>query len=180
MLSACSSSPSPRLYIMEPMSAVAGVQADQVLRIAVGAVALPAYLDRKEIVTHDQRYQINSAEYDRWAEPPDQNIANTLAENLSILIPSDQVVAYPWDPVHKFDYTVRVRVIRFGASPSGNVELSASWLILNSDNVPVKLTRTHYVVDRQGDDVLGLVAAMSDAIEQLSRDIANALAVNPT
>jgi uncharacterized lipoprotein YmbA len=103
-----------------------------------------------------------------------------LAENLSILVPSDQVVAYPWDPVHRFDYTVRVRVIRFGASPSGDVELSASWLILNSENVPVKLTRTQYVVDRQGDDMLSLMAAMSNAVEQLSRDIAKVLAVDST
>jgi len=174
-LSACSTSPAPNLYIIEPVSAVASAGTDQAPSIAVAAVTIPPYLDRKEIVTHSQRYQIKSAEFDRWAEPLDQNIANTLAENLSVFVPSDQVVAYPWDPAQIFDYTVRVRVIKFGASPGGIVELSATWLILDSNNESPKLTKTHYVADRQGDDVLSLVAAMSDAIEQLSRDIANAL-----
>lgn len=180
MLSACSTSPTPRLYIIEPVSAAAGVQADQRWSIAVAAVMIPPYLDRKEIVTHDQRYQIKSAEFDRWAEPLDQNIANTLAENLSVFVPTDQVVAYPWYPAQKFDYTVRVRVIKFGASPGGIVELSASWLLLDSNNEPFKLMKTNYEIERQGDDVLSLVAAMSDAIEQLSRDIANVLTADST
>lgn len=180
LLSACSTSPAQRLYIIEPVSAVASPGTGQALSIAVGAVRIPPYLDRKEIVTHGQRYQIESAEFDRWAEPLDQNIANTLAENLSAFVPSDQVVAYPWDPAQNFDYTVRVRVIRFGANPGGIVELSASWLILDSKNVPVKLTKTHYEAHRQGDDMLALVAAMSDAIEQLSRDIANFLIADST
>jgi uncharacterized protein len=177
-LSACSSSPAPRLYILEPIAAPAAHPQDAALSIAIGEVIMPAYLNRKEIVTRDERYEINSAKFDRWAEPLDQNIANILAENLSILLPSDQVVAYPWDPIREFDYTVRVRVVRFGASPNGNVELSAAWSIIRSDDTPVTIRRTQYFVDRSGDDVRGLVAAMSNGIEELSRDISKALLTN--
>lgn len=177
-LSACSSSPPPRLYILEPIAAAAAHPQDAALSIGVGKVIVPAYLDRKEIVTRDERYRINSAKFDRWAEPLDQNIANILAENLSILMPGDQVFAYPWDPIRDFDYTVRLRVVRFGASPNGNVELSAIWSIIRSDDTPVTMTRTQYFVDRSGNDVRGLVAAMSNGIEELSRDISKALLAN--
>lgn len=174
-LTGCSTSPAPRLYIIEPMSAPASSQVDENLTIAVGPVTLPAHLNRKEIVTHDQRYRVNSAEFDRWAEPLDDNITSALAENLSVLIPSDQVIAYPWDTAHDFDYTVRVRVIAFGTNPSGEIVLSASWIIYNAAGMPVKYMKTRYSAPRRGDDMVALVAAMSQTIEQLSRDIATAL-----
>lgn len=178
-MSACSSSPASRLYILEPIAAAAPPAVAAALSIAVEEVIMPAYLDRKEIITRDERYEINSAEFDRWAEPLGQNIANILAENLSILLPSDQVVAYPRDPVREFDYIVRVRVVRFGARPDGNVELSATWSIIASDNTPVTVTRTQYVVGRSGEDIRGLVAAMSNGVEKLSRDISKTLLTNP-
>jgi len=175
MLGACSTSPKPNLYIIEPMSASAGTQIDNNLSIGIGPVTLPAHLNRKGIVTHDQRYRVNAAEFDRWAEPLDHNITNALAENLSVLIPSDQVMAYPWDSAHNFDFTVQIRVITFGANPNGEVVLSASWTIYDATNAPVELTKTRYVAARRGDDMVALVAAMSQTIEQLSRDIAAVL-----
>jgi uncharacterized protein len=174
-LSACSSSPAPHLYIIEPMSASAGTQIDNDLRIGVGPVTLPELLNRKEIVTHDQRYRVNSAEFDRWAEPLDHNVTNVLAENLSVLIPSDQIIAYPWDSAHDFDFTVQVRVITFGTNPSGEVVLRASWIIYDAANEPVELTKKRYAASRRGNEVVALVAAMSQTIEQLSRDIATSL-----
>ena len=175
MLGACSASPEPKLYIIEPMSASAGTQIDNDLSIGVGPVTLPAHLNRKGIVTHDQRYRVNAAKFDRWAEPLDHNITNALAENLSVLIPSDQVIAYPWDSAHNFDFTVQIRVITFGANPNGEVVLSASWTIYDATNAPVELTKTRYAAARRGDDMVALVAAMSQTIEQLSRDIAAVL-----
>jgi len=174
-LTACSTSPAPNLYIIEPMTTLASTRIDNDLSIGVGPVTLPAHLDRKEIVTHDQRYRVNSAEFDRWAEPLDHNITNALAENLSVLIPSDRVIAYPWDSAHNFDFTVQVRVITFGANPNGEVVLSASWAIYDAANAPSGLTKKRYAVPRRGNDMVTLVAAMSQTIEQLSRDIATTL-----
>lgn len=174
-LTACSTSPAPRFYIIEPTSKSAGMQTNKDLIIAVGQVKLPAHLNRKEIVTYDQRNRVNLAEFDRWAEPLNENITSVLAENLSELIPSDQVHAYPWDVAHNFDYTVWVRVITFGESPDGEIVLSTSWMIHNASDMPVKYMKTRYSAARQGDDMVALVAAMSQTIEQLSHDIATAL-----
>ncbi len=60
-LTACSTSPAPNLYIIEPMTTSASTRIDNDLSIGVGPVTLPAHLDRKEIVTHDQRYRVKSA-----------------------------------------------------------------------------------------------------------------------
>ncbi len=112
---------------------------------------------------------------DRWAEPLGENITSALAENLSELFPSDQVHAYPWDTAHNLDYTVRVRVISFGARPGGEIVLSTSWMIHNADDMPVKYMKTRYSAPQRGEDMVALIAAMNQTIEQLSRDIASAL-----
>ena len=94
------------------------------LTIAIARVILPEYLKRDEILTREQRFRVNAASFDRWAEPLDYNIGDVLAENLSLLIRSDRVVAYPWDTTLKADYTVRLRVITFNTSSTGEIELT--------------------------------------------------------
>ncbi len=177
LLTACSlSSPEPRLYLIEPMTASsAGTPTDEDLTVAVGSVDLPGHLEGKEIVTYDQRYSVSYAEFERWAEPLDENISSTLVENLSMLLPSSRVFADPANLANDPDFRVQVNVIAFGSDPSGDVILSTSWAIRDTDRAPVKLVKKRYSTARQGDDMLALVAAMSRAIEQLSRDIADAL-----
>lgn len=174
-LSACSTSPTPQLYIIEPMAASANMHVDEGLTITVGPVTLPAHLDHKGIVTHDQRYRVNAAEFDRWAEPLDNNITRALCENLSLLVPSNQVIAYPLRTAHDVDYSVQVRVIAFGSNPDGQVELNVAWMIHDAADTPVKLAKSRYSVSRRGTEVVDLVEAMSDAVELLSRDIASAI-----
>lgn len=177
VLTGCSTSPPTRLYLIEPMAAIPSANVDTELTITVGPITLPEHLNRKEILTHDQPYRVSTAEFDRWAEPLDHNITAALAENLSMLVPTDHVIAYPWDAARRVDYTVRVRVIAFGTDPSGEVVLSASWMIHDTVGAPVTLSKARYSESRRGNDVVATVAAMSRAIEQLSRDIANALHV---
>jgi len=178
VLSACSTSPKPRLYVIEPMatSVSDGARANEGLSITVGPVTLPEHLSRKGIVTHDQRYRVISAEFDRWAEPLDENIARVLSENLFGLIPGVQVVANSRGVPQRVDYTVPVRITNFGSNPDGQVVLDATWAINDAAGAPVQRMRTMYSSPRRGDDVVSLVAAMSEAVEQLSRDIANAIA----
>lgn len=173
----CSTSPPTRLYVIEPMSFVDGPGGNTEITVVVGPITLPEHLNRKEILTHDQRYQVDVAEFDRWAEPLDHNIAAVLAENLSVLLVSDNVIAYPWDASHSVDYSVRIRVHSFGSDPGGDVVLSVSWMVHDAGNTLVRLNKARYSERRVGDDVVSTVAAMSRTIEHLSRDIAGALAV---
>ena len=177
LLAACSAtSPEPRLYLIEPMtSSSAATPTGEDLTVAVGSVELPGHLEGKEIVTYHQRYRVSSAEFDRWAEPLDENISSTLVENLSMLLPSSRVFADPASLARDPDYRVRVNVMAFGSDPSGDVILNTSWTIRDADRAPVKLAKKRYSAPRQGDDMVALVAAMSRAIELLSRDIADAL-----
>ena len=175
ILSGCESSPSPRLYMIEPMTMMGSANSVAGLTIAVGPITLPEHLNRKEILTHDEPYRVSTATFDRWAEPLDQDITAALAENLSILVPTDRVITYPFDNALQVDYTVNVRVFSFGAGPNGEVELKSSWVIYDTANAPATCSKARYSEQRRGSEVVDTVAAMSRAIEQLSRDIADAI-----
>lgn len=175
VLSGCGTSPPSRLYVIEPMTMTGSANSVAGLTIAIGPITLPEHLDRKEILTHDEPYRVNTAEFDRWAEPLDQGIIAALAENLSILIPTDHVVTYPFDNAHQIDYRVNVRVISFAAEPSGEVELKVSWVIYDTADALVTVNKARYSEQRRGSEMVDTVAAMSRAIEQLSRDIADAI-----
>lgn len=174
-LAACSTSPTSRLYVIEPAQDVASVGLASDLTIAVGPVTLPAFLDRSEIVTQRQRYRVSVSEFDRWAEPLEHSISAALAENLTALVGTDRIIVYPWDTAHEVDYTVRVRVHDFGVKPAGEVVLSASWMVDDADGVATEFSRTRYVESPHSTDMVATVAAMSETVADLSRDIATAL-----
>lgn len=175
LLSGCGTSPSSRLYMLEPMTVTGTAIPAGGPSIAIRPIGLPEHLKRKEIVTHDAPYRVSAAEFDRWAEPLDNSIAAVLAENLSTLLASGNVITYPWDNARAVDFTVSVRVLSFAAEANGEVVLSATWMISGAANTPLITDKTRYSEQRHGSEVVATVAAMSRAIEQLSRDIAAAL-----
>jgi len=175
MLTACGTSPPTRLYVLEPVAVRGASEGREALRVAVNEATLPKRLARKEILSRDQHFVIRTAEFDRWAEPLEQNVTSVLAENLSVLLGSDRVFAYPWGSGEPVDFTVSIQILEFGPDPSGNVALHALWRIANAAGDTVVLKKSLYAASRAGDDVSATVAAMSRAIGELSRDIADSM-----
>ena len=171
----CSSSPLVRLYLLEPITESADATAAKSLTIAVRYVHLAEHLNRNEILTRDAPYRVSAAEYDRWAEPLDDNIAAVLAENLSLLVPTDSVHTHPGDAAYQADYVVRVHVLKFGTQPGNEVVLWADWVIEDSSGSRVKHLKSRYSEYRRDSEMVSIVEALSRNVEQLSRDIADAI-----
>lgn len=177
-LTACGTSEESRLYLL---SSIAGSQSDVARRIEgptvlVAPVDLPKHLDRPQIVTFASRHRLDAAEFDRWAEPLADNFARVVAENLGALLPEYRVYLQPPRPSSAMDHQVTIDVVQFGVTPGRSVALTALWSIAAGDAraVPVVQRFTH----RAGVAGLGVeadVAAMSEAVAALSRDIAAAL-----
>ena len=90
-----------------------------------GQIALEAsdYLDRQGIVTRVSPNRFVVAENDRWAEPLEENFSRVLARNLSILLQTDRIVAYPWERSQQPTYQIQVEVPRFEPTAEQVVEL---------------------------------------------------------
>jgi uncharacterized protein len=94
-LGACASTPS-RFYMLNTLAPSEGIssasQAEQGPVVGVGPITFPKYLERPQIVSRASRHQLALGEFDRWAEPLQDNFSRVLAENLSLLIPTDHIL----------------------------------------------------------------------------------------
>ena len=64
------------------------------ITIGIGPVEIPEYLNRAQIVTRVSPTELKLAEFDRWAEPLNNNFSRVLAENLTSLLYNDPVAFF--------------------------------------------------------------------------------------
>jgi uncharacterized lipoprotein YmbA len=145
--------------------------------IGVGPVELPKYINRPHIVTRAIQNEIQIEEFERWAEPIDSNFFRVLADNLSILLQTDNIVSFPAKRSTKVDYQVAVTVTRFDGVVGENALLRARWSIYG-ENGEKKLISKHSVYKQPviGEELKDLVSAQSLALAHFSNDIAQAIA----
>ena len=147
------------------------------ITIGVGPVDLPKYINRPHIVTRAIQNEIQIEEFERWAEPIDSNFFRVLADNLSILLQTDNIVSFPAKRSTKVDYQVAVTVTRFDGVVGKNALLRARWSIYG-ENGEKKLISKHSVYKKpvNGKELKDLVQAQSLALAHFSYDIAQAIA----
>ncbi len=177
-LSGCAATQDTRFYLLSSLpQTVAGSQVKKAeLTLGIGPVNIPEYLDRPQIVTRSSRNALRLAEFHNWAEQLKINIAQVVAENLSILLSTDQVKLYPWPQSDSpIDYQVLINVIQFERNPAGDAVLLARWSI-NSRGKTVLTGRTaHITVRPKGHDYKSLAGALSETLADLSREIAGVI-----
>lgn len=179
-LGGCASTEPSRFYLLHPLLSsdieMQGETGEQGLKIVVGPVGLPEYLDRPQIVTRVSNSELQLAEFDQWAESLNPNIIRVIAENLSILLSTDLVFMYPWTKSSKIDYQVELLVTRFDGTLDDSVVLDVLWAILKGDSREVLFTRKSTLKQPTGGQGYGaLVSAKSQALANLSREIADAI-----
>ncbi len=167
-----------RFYLLQPMApskARSGTAADGLAAVVgVGPVEIPAYLDRPQIVTGGAGAQLELDEFARWAEPLRDNFTHVLAEDLSLLMPSSHVLAFPWNRSIVPDYQVEVQLMRFHVDAAGNSEFKANWSIFRQNN-PVLMKEFSARTPVAGGGYEARVAAQSRGVAAFAGEIAGAL-----
>jgi uncharacterized protein len=179
LVGGCASQPS-RFYLLSAVPSIEttspATSGQQDLTIGVGPVVLPRYVDRPQIVTRTGPYQITLAEFDRWAEALDTNFSRVLAENLSLQLPTARVVTSPWPRATSIDYQITVDVIHFLSQVGGDSLLIADWLLFKGEGQDVLASgNSRVTASPAGQDYAAIVAAMSQTVASLSREIATAV-----
>ncbi|MDH4193513.1 MAG: PqiC family protein [Nitrospirota bacterium] len=150
------------------------------LSFGLGPVTLPKYLDRPQIVTKSSAHEVDLAEFHKWAEPLSDNVSHVLSENLSALLSTDRIAQYPWPGSTPLDYQITVDVLQFDGTMGGEAVLVARWSLSRDDEktvITTKKTRvTHHPTSQ---DYEALVEAMSQNLEDLSREIAEVIKALP-
>lgn len=170
------SSPVSRFYTLSTLSPEAhgGGGAGPTLRVRVAPVTVPEGVDRPQLVRRTGENTVVVEEYDRWVEPLDALLRDTLVQDLGALVPSAQVLgdAVPGLTV---DRTVVVAMNRLELS--NQVEMDAVWFVLPAGADQPERTQRTRLTEAAGSGQPGdLAQALSRVMEQLSRQIAGELA----
>ena len=146
------------------------------ISLGVGPVRLPGYLDRREILTRVSQSRLDVSQNDRWAEPLDENLAHVLAQNLSVLLGSDGVISYPWPIAKGPEYRVTVEVLQFECNSALEAQLSARWWVIDRNDTGATEVKESHLKRAATDRSTGAsVAALSETVADLSRQIAQAV-----
>ena len=178
LLSGCGgSSQRVEFYTLNPLTdmqaSANSPAANQKLSIGVGPVEIPEMLDRPQIVTRSGPNKLNVDEFNRWAGRLDENLAGVLAENISLLLATDQVAVYPWQTDFKPRYRVALKIRYFEGQWGKDVILEAIWSVSSQQSQQPHIKRKSIINESLSpeQDYEALVAAHSRAIAQLSREI---------
>ena len=143
--------------------------------IAIGPVRIPDYLDRPQIVTRSGKNELKLSEFDRWAGSLESDVTRVLVEDISSLLPADRFSVVLWTPYLESQvpasYRVEVLVDRFEGTLGDSVLLKAQWGVFAEDGSLLLKKESRISEQMNGSSYDALVAAMSSALERLSRDI---------
>ena len=145
----------------------------QNIAIGIGPVVIPKILDRPQIVTRTGPNTLKVDEFHRWASPLQAEFAKVLAENISLLLGTDQVAVYPWEAGFKPHYRISLDIRYFEGQLGENVFLDTVWRVSDPQSQKIQSVKTSVIEEPlPATDYKALVAAESQAIAQLSREIA--------
>ncbi len=175
MLAGCGSSPPVHYYGLDSIDIRYTQDKEGSPVIALGPFRMPEYLNRSQMVSRGPNAEMIVDDVNRWSEPLNDAVHRILASNIDSLLESVIVVAYPSSVLLNIDYRLVGRIDRFNSGQDGLVILEVQWGAADIEGgkwVTPKRSRYESQAATPGDP--GSVAqAMSDALAQLSRDIAS-------
>ncbi|MFQ5584609.1 MAG: membrane integrity-associated transporter subunit PqiC [Calditrichia bacterium] len=183
----CGGSKPARFYMLSSINNPVGenraTNKNGEISIGIGPVTFPAYLQRPQIVTYLSANQIYLADFDRWAEPLEDNFTNVLSRNLSNILSTDNIYLFPWPSGIIVQYQLTINVIRFELEHNGKISLIVNWLVFRLPERKLLITKkSEYSQTLALDEKMKaeekysrIVSAMSRTLADFSSEIADGI-----
>ncbi len=117
-------------YVIEALPGRVAGAVPAPLTLGLGTLALPALLDRPQIVTQLDPNQVELSEHHRWAEELTDNVRRVLAQNLASRVTGIDVLARPSARLRP-DLGVELSFVQFGGRLGESVRLEGNWHLLD-------------------------------------------------
>ena len=167
--------PDPTRFYILAASAPDHPPAPGSLVVGLGPISMPDYLQHPMLATRVDDTEVRYADFDRWAEPLPTLFGRALGQDLSGLLDA-RIVPYPWYRVTPLDVVVRVDVTSFEVDAAGNARLEACWTIRDPRTQTARRDECSSIVEAiDGHGAPAQVAALSRAVSELARRVANAI-----
>jgi hypothetical protein len=177
MLAGCGASEHSRFYVLteNPAAASRATATSPATTIGLGAIQLPAALDRPQMARRLNSDEISYSETDRWAGPLDEMVRRVLIADLDGRL-APGMILIETNPASQASRTIAVDILRFDADAAGLVTLKARWELLGRAGSLVGAPRNAVIVKTgSGRDSEAVAITMSSALADLSGDIATGL-----
>jgi uncharacterized lipoprotein YmbA len=146
------------------------------ISLGIGPLRIPGYLDREEIITRTGQNRFEVAQNDHWIEPLEENLSRVLAQNLYALLRFEHIVRYPWANNRRITHQVEIEILRFEPTSEREAHLEARWSVIDFDaRQPLAVKRSLIKRPIKDSTREASVEAMSEALADFSREIANAV-----
>lgn len=183
IMAGCAHSPTPRYYLLAPVSADQSASARQDARhpiIVLRPVKIASYLNRPQIVTRQGEREVANSQFDRWAQPLDSQIDNLLANRLVESLQDFSVQPFPWRGERAPLYEIQVSIQYLDGVPDHSVRLKGSLRIFTGGKEQELIADQRCLLQAECETagIPGVVAATENVIEQLSQMIADAVIAN--
>jgi uncharacterized lipoprotein YmbA len=170
-----------QFYILSPMDSSArgvpltysGTPGHRALEIGLGPIKFPAYLERPQVVTRNSANQVDLSEFNRWAEPLQNDFLSVLGQNLAVLLGA-HVTPFPWYRPLNLDYQVTLDITRFDTDSQGTAQLVGRWEIKDPDSGEVQNSGQLNIVEKAQPHETP-AATLSRALGELSSQLADAI-----
>lgn len=142
--------------------------------VVVTQVTVPSVVDRPQFVVQVAPNRVEIDEFNRWAAPLNETIADAVAANLSVQLGTPNVATAlraSFEP----SYRVSVDIQRFDSIPGEAVVLEAVWAVTKGATGKTYSEKTIARESTQGNDFDALAAAHSRALTTLTQDIAKGI-----
>jgi len=153
----------------KPLAASDGKE--DVISLGIAPVAVPAYLTKPWMVIRTSGTEIRYSDFNKWGEHLDKGIQRVLAEDLSLLLGTDQIHLSAWKQ-EDVQAELTLSVHQFEVDTRGQVVLEAQWQ-LSGKHPFTGQRRIEVDGPDPASDPAGAVRAMSQALDELSRVIAS-------
>lgn len=142
--------------------------------IGVASVVVPSHLDRPQMVSQKNNYEITYDEFSRWAEPLSTGATRVVRENLAHLLQSNKVYAAPWSRSFDRDYEVHIIISELTVKPTEQqVVFNAIWRISSStEKINFASQESNFAIPFSGSDTTAKISAITEALEKLSYTLA--------
>lgn len=176
-LAACAGAPAPREQFFTLASPNPGVAPPTSTSpsVFVGPVAVPAAVDRSQMVLATGPNEVDVSDAFRWAEPLREGIARVVADTLGRELGSSRVLYSRMAAGTGVDYRVTIEVQRFDSSLADGATVDAVWTVIPSRGGAQRSGRTVAHEPTHGADPAALAAAHSRALVRVGADIAAAI-----
>ncbi len=182
LVSACAGKPleisyyslAPLHSLNAPSEAVASLPD---LRIGVGPITVPESLKRSQIVTRSGNHRFTYSESHRWTGNIEHDISRVIAENISVLLGTERVAAFPWGRTLTPVYRIVLDIQEFDGVRGGDADLKVRWAISDGEGRTLFTVKKSLVKHPTGGDTYdALVRAQSETLTLLSLEICEELA----